>query len=149
MPWRAAGVAIYGSYANTIQNFYVADTLGYSGLTISSLNFGFAFEGFGATPPTTLQNFSLSRDGGLFWGNQVFGAIWVFSATKIFQRIRVNDTTVTDLGDRGAVEFFGGAAAHPAPARPHVSAGLLPPTLGAGYARNVWVQPLRTGSPGR
>jgi hypothetical protein len=95
-PWRAAGVAIYGGYANTIQNFYVADTLCYSGLTISSLNFGFAFEGFGATPPTTIQNFSLVRDGGHFWGDQVFGAIWVFSATNIFQGIRVNDATITD-----------------------------------------------------
>ena len=25
--WRAAGIAVYGGYANTIQNFYVADTL--------------------------------------------------------------------------------------------------------------------------
>ncbi len=95
-PWRAAGVAIYGGYNNTIQNFYVADTLCYSGLTISSLNFGFAFEGFGATPPTTFSNFSLVRDGGHFWGDQVFGAIWVFSATNVFQGIRVNDATITD-----------------------------------------------------
>ena len=26
-PWRAAGVAVYGGYNNTIQNFYIADTL--------------------------------------------------------------------------------------------------------------------------
>jgi hypothetical protein len=95
-PWRAAGVAIYGGFANTIQNFYVADTLCYSGLTISSLNFGFAFEGFGASPTTNFSNFSLVRDGGHFWGAQVFGAIWVFSATNIFQGIRVSDATITD-----------------------------------------------------
>jgi hypothetical protein len=95
-PWRAAGVAIYGGYANTIQNFVVADTLCYSGLTVSSLNFGFPFEGFGASPPTVIQNFSLPRDGGHFWGNQVFGAIWMFAATQPFQGIRINDATVTD-----------------------------------------------------
>jgi hypothetical protein len=96
LPWRAAGVAIYGGFANTIQNFYVADTLCYSGLTISSLNFGFPFEGFGASPPTQFSNFSLARDGGHFWGSQVFGAIWVFSATQPFQGIRVNDATITN-----------------------------------------------------
>ena len=94
--WRAAGIAVYGGYANTIQNFYVADTLCYSGLTISSLNFGFPFEGFGASPPTQFTNFSLARDGGHFWNGQVFGAIWVFSATQPFQGIRVNDATITN-----------------------------------------------------
>ena len=100
-PWRAAGVAIYGGFDNTIQNFVVADTLCYSGLTISSLNFGFAFEGFGASPPTTIQNFSLARDGGHFWGSQVFGAIWVFSATNVFgwspRRSRMNSSNSVSL----------------------------------------------------
>src|SRR5262249_7342358 len=65
-PWRAAGVAVYGGYDNTLQNLYVADTLTYSGLTLSSLNFGYPFEGFGSSPPTTVQNISLVRDGGHF-----------------------------------------------------------------------------------
>jgi hypothetical protein len=115
-PWRAAGVAIYGGFNNTIQNFVVADTLCYSGLTISSLNFGFAFEGFGASPPTTIQNFSLARDGGHFWGNQVFGAIWVFSATNVFQGIRVNDATITDPTYSGIMfqtDYVGGTAQFP------------------------------------
>jgi hypothetical protein len=115
-PWRAAGMAIYGGYANTIQNFVVADTLTYSGLTISSLNFGFAFEGFGASPPTTIQNFSLPRDGGHFWGGQVFGAIWVFSATNVFQGIRVNDATITDPTYSGIMfqtDYVGGTALFP------------------------------------
>jgi CARDB/F5/8 type C domain len=115
-PWRAAGVAIYGGFNNTIQNFYVADTLCYSGLTISSLNFGFPFEGFGASPPTTIQNFSLARDGGHFWGQQVFGAIWVFSATNVFQGIRVNDATITDPTYHGIMfqtDYVGGAAQFP------------------------------------
>jgi hypothetical protein len=114
--WRAAGVAVYGGYANTIQNFYVADTLCYSALTISSLNFGFPFEGFGASPPTTIQNFSLARDGGHFWGSQVFGAIWVFSATQPFQGIRVNDATITDPTYSGIMfqtDYVGGSALNP------------------------------------
>jgi hypothetical protein len=115
-PWRAAGMAIYGGYGNTIQNFYVADTLCYSGLTISSLNFGFPFEGFGASPPTTIQNFSLVRDGGHFWGDQVFGAIWVFSATQPFQGIRVNDATITDPTYSGIMfqtDYVGGSPLYP------------------------------------
>jgi hypothetical protein len=95
-PWRAAGVAVYGGYNNTVQNFYVADTLCYPGLTVSSLNFGFPFEGFEDSPPSTIQNFSLARDGGHFWGNQAFGAVWMFSATNPFQGIRINDSTITD-----------------------------------------------------
>jgi len=95
-PWRAAGVAIYGGGGNTVQNFTVSDTLCYPGLTVSSLNFGFAFEGFESTPQTIIQNFSLARDGGHFWGNQAFGAIWMFSATQPFQGIRINDASITD-----------------------------------------------------
>jgi hypothetical protein len=116
LPWRAAGVAIYGGYANTIQNFYVADTLCYSGLTISSLNFGFAFEGFGASPPTQFANFSLARDGGHFWNGQVFGAIWVFSATQPFQGIRVNDATITGPTYSGIMfqtDYVNGSALFP------------------------------------
>jgi F5/8 type C domain/CARDB len=115
-PWRAAGIAVYGGYANTIQNFVVADTLCYSGVTISSLNFGYPFEGFGASPPTTIQNFSLQRDGGHFWGDQVFGAIWVFSATQPFQGIRVNDATITDPTYSGIMfqtDYSGGTALNP------------------------------------
>jgi hypothetical protein len=115
-PWRAAGVAIYGGYANTIQNFYVADTLCYSGLTISSLDFGFSFPGFGASPQTVIQNFSLVRDGGHFWGGQVFGAIWVFSATDPFQGIRVNDATITSPTYSGIMfqtDYVGGNALFP------------------------------------
>jgi len=115
-PWRAAGVAIYGGFNNTIQNFYVADTLCYSGLTISSLNFGFAFEGFEASPPTTIQNFSLARDGGHFWGSQVFGALWAFSATNSFTGIRVNNATITDPTYSGIMfqtDYVGGTAQFP------------------------------------
>ncbi|MFC1432014.1 discoidin domain-containing protein [Streptacidiphilus sp. N1-3] len=94
-PWRAAGIAVYGGENNTLQNLYVADTLTYAGITISSLNFGYPFQGFG-TQPTTIQNASLVRDGGHFWGGQVFPAIWVFSATQPFQGIRVNNVDITD-----------------------------------------------------
>jgi hypothetical protein len=93
-PWRAAGVAVYGGDNNTIKNFYVADTLCYSGLTVSSLSFGYAFAGF-VTPVTNIQNFSLVRDGGTFWNGQVFGAIWVFSGDKPFGGLRFSNANIS------------------------------------------------------
>nr|WP_245984458.1 discoidin domain-containing protein [Streptomyces tateyamensis] len=115
-PWRAAGVAIYGGGGNTVQNFTVSDTLCYSGLTISSLNFGFAFEGFESTPQTTIRNFTLARDGGHFWGSQVFGALWAFSATQPFQGIRVSDASITDPTYSGIMfqtDYSGSTALNP------------------------------------
>ncbi|MEK3700587.1 discoidin domain-containing protein [Paenibacillus sp. FSL R10-2199] len=96
LTWRAAGVAVYGGYANTFRNIYIADTLCYSGITISSLDFGYAMNGFGASPTTNFQNISVVRAGGHFWGSQTFPAIWVFSASKVFQGIRVSDVDIID-----------------------------------------------------
>ncbi|MGW1986752.1 discoidin domain-containing protein [Streptomyces collinus] len=95
LTWRAAGIAVYGGYDNTFRNIRVADTLVYSGITISSLDFGYPMNGFG-TVPTTIENVSLERTGGHFWGSQVFPAIWAFSASKVFQGIRVNDVDIDD-----------------------------------------------------
>ena len=94
--WRAAGIAVYGGYANTFKNIYIADTLVYSGITISSLDFGYPMNGFGASPPTVFDNISIVRAGGHFWGDQVFPAIWVFSASKVFQGIRVSNVDIVD-----------------------------------------------------
>ncbi|MET0422667.1 MAG: CARDB domain-containing protein, partial [Actinoplanes sp.] len=96
LTWRAAGVAVYGGYANTFKNIYIADTLVYSGITISSLDFGYPMNGFGANPPTVFDNISIVRAGGHFWGQQVFPAIWMFSASKVFQGIRVSNTDIVD-----------------------------------------------------
>jgi hypothetical protein len=96
LTWRAAGIAVYGGYANTFKNIYIADTLVYSGITISSLDFGYPMNGFGASPPTVFDNISIVRAGGHFWGAQVFPAIWVFSASKVFQGIRVNNVDIVD-----------------------------------------------------
>jgi len=92
-PWRAAGLAVYGGYNNTFRNLYIADTLTYSAITISSLDFGYPFLGFGPQP-TTVQNASLIRAGGHFWGQQTFPAIWMFSASKEFRGIRVSDVDI-------------------------------------------------------
>ncbi|GAB3145398.1 CARDB domain-containing protein [Amycolatopsis stemonae] len=92
-PWRAAGLAVYGGYNNTFRNLYIADTLTYSAITVSSLDFGYPFLGFGPQP-TTVQNASLVRDGGHFWGQQTFPAIWMFSASKEFRGIRVSDVDI-------------------------------------------------------
>jgi hypothetical protein len=96
LPWRAAGLAVYGGYANTFRNIYIADILVYSGITISSLDFGYAMNGFGADPPTRFENISIVRAGGHFWGAQTFPAIWIFSASKVFQGIRVTDVDIVD-----------------------------------------------------
>ena len=82
LTWRAAGLAVYGGYANTFRNIYIADTLVYSGITISSLDFGYPMNGFGANPPTVFDNISIVRAGGHFWGAQTFPAIWVFSRVE-------------------------------------------------------------------
>jgi hypothetical protein len=95
LTWRAAGVAVYGGYDNTFRNIHIADTLVYSGVTISSLDFGYAMNGFG-TSPTTLENISIVRAGGHFWGNQTFPGMWLFSASKVFQGIRVNNVDIID-----------------------------------------------------
>ncbi|MCM1976561.1 discoidin domain-containing protein [Streptomyces sp. G1] len=93
LTWRAAGVAVYGGYRNTFRNIHIADTLVYSGITISSLDFGYPMNGFG-TDPTTFENISIVRAGGHFWGNQTFPGIWLFSASKVFQGIRVTNVDI-------------------------------------------------------
>ncbi|TMR93708.1 discoidin domain-containing protein [Nonomuraea basaltis] len=96
LTWRAAGLAVYGGYDNTFRNIYVADTLVYSGVTISSLDFGIPMHGFGASPPTTFDNISLVRAGGHFWGQQTFPAMWLFSSSKVFQSIRLTNLDIVD-----------------------------------------------------
>ncbi len=95
LTWRAAGIAVYGGLNNVFRNIYIADTLVYSGITISSLDFGYPMNGFGQ-PPTRFENISIVRAGGHFWGAQTFPAIWVFSASKVFQGIRVSHVDIVD-----------------------------------------------------
>ncbi|MFE2037956.1 discoidin domain-containing protein [Streptomyces scopuliridis] len=95
LTWRAAGVAVYGGFNNTFRNIHIADTLVYSGITVSSLDFGYPMNGFG-TDPTTIENVSIVRAGGHFWGSQTFPGIWLFSASKVFQGIRINNVDIVD-----------------------------------------------------
>ncbi|WP_030439082.1 discoidin domain-containing protein [Actinoplanes subtropicus] len=116
LTWRAAGVAVYGGYANTFKNLYIADTLVYSGITISSLDFGYPMNGFGASPPTVFDNVSIVRAGGHFWGAQTFPAIWCFSASKVFQGIRVSNVDITDPTYSGIMfqtNYVGGQPQNP------------------------------------
>ncbi|WP_433536497.1 discoidin domain-containing protein [Micromonospora sp. CA-249363] len=116
LTWRAAGVAVYGGYGNTFRNIYIADTLVYSGITISSLDFGYPMNGFGASPPTKFENISIVRAGGHFWGGQTFPAIWVFSASKVFQGIRVSDVDIVDPTYSGIMfqtNYVGGQPQNP------------------------------------
>ncbi|MEV4555624.1 discoidin domain-containing protein [Kitasatospora sp. NPDC049285] len=115
LTWRAAGVAVYGGFANTFRNIHIADTLCYSGITISSLDFGYPMNGFG-TDPTNLQNISIVRAGGHFWGAQTFPGIWVFSASKVFQGIRVSDVDIVDPTYSGIMfqtNYVGGQPQNP------------------------------------
>ena len=95
-PWRAAGLASYGGQGNTFRNIHVEDTLVYSGVTISSLDFGYPFTGFQANPTTNFEGITILRSGGTFWNNQVFPGLWMFSASKSFQGIRITDLDIID-----------------------------------------------------
>jgi hypothetical protein len=113
--WRAAGLAVYGGQDNTFRNIYVADTLVYSGVTISSLDFGYPMEGFGPAP-TTFEGISVVRSGGHFWGDQVFPAVWMFSASKAFTAIRVDDLDIVDPTYSGIMfqtQYLGGQPVNP------------------------------------
>ncbi len=113
--WRAAGLAVYGGQDNTFRNIYIADTLVYSGVTISSLDFGYPMEGFGPAP-TTFEGISVVRSGGHFWGDQVFPAVWMFSASKTFSAIRVNDLDIVDPTYSGIMfqtQYVGGQPVNP------------------------------------
>ncbi|MBO1330596.1 discoidin domain-containing protein [Streptomyces sp. VRA16 Mangrove soil] len=115
LTWRAAGIAVYGGYDNTFRNMLIADTLVYSGITISSLDFGYPMNGFG-TEPTTVENTSIVRSGGHFWGGQTFPGIWMFSASKVFQGIRVNDVDIVDPTYSGIMfqtNYVGGQPQNP------------------------------------
>lgn len=116
LTWRAAGFAVYGGTNNVFRNLYAADMLTYPGITISSLDFGIPMNGFGATPPTQFQNASVVRSGGHFWGNQTFPAVWIYSATKVFQGIRVSDLDVVDPTYSGIMfqtDYAGGSPLFP------------------------------------
>ncbi|MGK5737489.1 galactose-binding domain-containing protein [Micromonospora sp. URMC 103] len=116
LTWRAAGIAVYGGYDNVFRNLYIADQLTYSGITISSLDFGYPFIGFGASPPTRFENISLIRSGGHFWGAQTFPAIWLFSASKEFRGIRVSDVDIVDPTYSGIMfqtKYTGGQPENP------------------------------------
>lgn len=113
--WRAAGVAVYGGENNTFRNLYIADTLVYSGITISSLDFGYPMAGFGPGV-TRFENISLVRAGGHFWGAQTFPAIWVFSASKQFRAIRLSDIDIVDPTYSGIMfqtQYIGGQPVNP------------------------------------
>jgi hypothetical protein len=95
---------------------YIADTLVYSGVTVSSLDFGYPMNGFGADPPTVLDNISIVRAGGHFWGAQVFPAIWMFSASKVFQGIRISNVDIVDPTYSGIMfqtQYIGGRPVNP------------------------------------
>ncbi|MEW2517312.1 galactose-binding domain-containing protein [Actinacidiphila alni] len=102
--WRAAGLAVYGGGGNTFSNLYIADSLTYPGITIGSLQFGgIQALGFESSPQTTFSNISLVRDGGHFWGQQAFPALWIFSAEFKLQGLRLSDIDISDPTYQGVM----------------------------------------------
>jgi hypothetical protein len=79
IPWRAAGLAIYGGEGNVVQYSRVLDTLTYPGLTVSSSFWPYPFAG-----STSFHDLDLVRCGGAFWGGQHFAAIWLFAEDSDF-----------------------------------------------------------------
>ncbi|WP_051393370.1 discoidin domain-containing protein [Glycomyces arizonensis] len=115
LTWRAAGLAVYGGFGNTFRNIHIADTLVYSGITISSLDFGYPMDGFSSASPTRFENISVVRAGGHFWGAQTFPGIWVFSADKAFEGIRVSNVDIVDPTYSGIMfqtKYTGGQPEH-------------------------------------
>jgi len=115
LTWRAAGVAVYGGQNNTFRNLYIADQLTYPGITISSLDFGYPFVGFGPGL-TRIENASVIRSGGHFWGAQTFPGIWVFSASRELRGIRVSDVDIVDPTYHGIMfqtKYTGGQPENP------------------------------------
>ncbi|WP_435128012.1 discoidin domain-containing protein [Actinacidiphila sp. bgisy144] len=95
--WRAAGLAVYGGGGNTFSNLYIADSLTYPGVTIGSLAFGgIPALGFESSPTTNFADITLARDGGHFWGAQVFPALWIYSAEFTMQGLRLSDIDISD-----------------------------------------------------
>jgi hypothetical protein len=115
LTWRAAGLAVYGGRLNTFRHVHIADTLVYSGITISSLDFGYPTNGFGPDP-TNLADITVDRAGGHFWNGQTFPGIWLFSASKPFRAIRVDNVRITDPTYHGVMfqtNYVGGRPQNP------------------------------------
>ncbi len=115
LTWRAAGLAVYGGQRNTFRDIRIADTLVYAGVTISSLDFGYPMNGFGPDP-TAFSGLTIERAGGHFWNGQTFPGIWMFSASKPFRAVRVDDVSITDPTYHGVMfqtNYVGGQAQNP------------------------------------
>src|SRR5690606_25964635 len=115
LTWRAAGLAVYGGQLNTFRDLHLADTLVYSGVTISSLDFGYPMRVVGPGE-TTFEGLRIERAGGHFWGGQTFPSTWLFSASEPFQNIRVNDSRTIDPTYPGVMfqtNYVGGQPENP------------------------------------
>lgn len=74
LPWRAAGIGIYGGDSNKVLDNVVADTLTNSGLRLCSNFNPYPFAG-----TVTVKNNEFRRCGGTFFSGQQFGAIWLYA----------------------------------------------------------------------
>ena len=102
--WRAAAFAIYGGTDNRIEDSVAYDTLTYPGLTVSS-----EFQPFPLVS-ATVENLTLVRTGGTYWGGQEFGSIWVRADQDPIRGITLRHLDVIDPAHQGIhVQGDGGA----------------------------------------
>jgi Alpha-1,3-glucanase catalytic domain D1/Alpha-1,3-glucanase catalytic domain D2 len=93
--WRAAAFAIYGGTGNRIEDSVAYDTLTYPGLTISTEYAPYPMES------ATVENVSLIRTGGTYWGGQDFGAIWVRAEQNPTRGITIRNVDVIEPSHQG------------------------------------------------
>ncbi|GAA2888327.1 hypothetical protein GCM10020220_093110 [Nonomuraea rubra] len=87
---------MYGGYNNTFKNIYIADTLVYSGVTISSLDFGIPMHGFGASRPRPSTHLAGPGGWALLGAARRSRRCGCFSSSKVFQGIRVSNLDIVD-----------------------------------------------------
>jgi hypothetical protein len=104
--WRGAAFAVYGGVGNRIEDSVAYDTLTYPGLTVSSEFQPYPLES------ATVENLTLVRTGGTYWGGQQFGAIWVRADQDPTQGIAIRHVDVIDPPYQGILVQSNGGVLH-------------------------------------
>ncbi len=114
-PWRAAGLAVYGGQNNTFRNIYIADTLCYSGITVSSLDFGYQFKGFGTQPIDHRERVDHPVGRPLLGRADLPGASGCSRPPREFRGIRINNIDIVEPTYHGIMfqTKYNGAAEYP------------------------------------
>jgi hypothetical protein len=115
LTWRAAGIAVYGGYATRSEHLHRGHP-GLLGHHDQLAGLRLPDERLRRQPADVFENISIVRAGGHFWGAQTFPAIWMFSASKVFQGIRVSNVDIVDPTYSGIMfqtNYVGGQPQNP------------------------------------